>query len=305
MYIKIEKKQNLNEWREQRRMGIGGSDISAIAGINPWVSPLEVYLDKIGELPEKEDNEAMYWGRVLEDVVAKEFALRTGKEVFEPDYMMQHKKYPFMIANVDRLIVGEEEGLECKTGSEYVKSHWKDDLVPEYYILQCQHYMFVTGLKGWWIAVLIGGNEFIYKYIPRDEDIINAIVTIESNFWEMVENRTPPAVDASESSGSMLNLLYPKDDGKEITLPEESLNLIELIDRQKEVIKNAELIKSEAENKLKEMMGENRIGTVGERGVVWSSFERTDLDRKALKKDNPELYKKYEKKSTVRKFSVR
>lgn len=152
------------EWLAARRKGIGGSDAAAIAGLNKWKSPVAVYLEKIGQAPEENvSSEAAYWGTVLEDVVAQEFSKRTGLKVRRRNAILQHPEHSFMLANVDRLIVGEKAGLECKTASEYLKEEWKDDEVPAQYLIQCQHYMAVTGYDAWWIAVLIGGNKFIYK----------------------------------------------------------------------------------------------------------------------------------------------
>ncbi|MCI4170689.1 YqaJ viral recombinase family protein, partial [Bacillus spizizenii] len=80
--------------------------------------------------------------------------------------------YPFMLANVDRLVVGDRAGLECKTASEDLKGEWVGEEVPDAYLVQCQHYMAVTGLCAWWIAVLIDGNTFVYKKVERDEELI-------------------------------------------------------------------------------------------------------------------------------------
>ena len=295
-----------NEWLEWRRRGIGGSDAAAVAGLNPWKSPIEVYLDKIGELPKQEDNEKMYWGRVLEDIVAKEFAKRTGKKVRRRNAILQHLEYEFMLANIDRELVGEKVGLECKTASEYTKDEWKDDKVPEQYILQCQHYMAVTGYQGWWIAALIGGNKFIYKYIERDEEIINYLIQIETEFWRMVENKTPPAVDGSKSSTEVLKILYPESEpDTEIVLPAEAEVLIEEYELAAAEEKKAKERKEEAANKLKALLGEYETGRIGDRLVSWKTVRSNRLDSKALKAAHPEIYQEFARESSHRRFSIK
>jgi len=295
-----------NEWLEWRRRGIGGSDAAAVAGLNPWKSPIEVYLEKIGELPEPEDNEKMYWGRVLEDVVAKEFTERTGKKVRRRNAMLQHPEYTFMIANVDRVLVGEKVGLECKTTSEYAKDNWKDDRVPDYYILQCQHYMAVTGYQGWWIAVLIGGNKLAYKYIERDEDIINYLIQIESEFWQMVQDRIPPAVDGSESSAEILKILYPESEpDSETILPSEAETLISEYELACEEERKAKERKEEAANKLKALLGEYETGRIGDRLVSWKTVRSYRLDSKALKAAHPEIYQEFAREHSYRRFSIK
>ncbi|MEN3130822.1 lambda-exonuclease family protein [Bacillus cereus] len=171
------------KWLEIRRQGIGGSDLAAVLKLSDWNSPMSIYLDKIGELKEKPQSEYAYWGNVLEDIVAREFMKRTGLKVRRKNEMLRSKKYPFMMANIDREVIGRKEGLECKTTTEYKRSEWKGDNVPKQYILQCQHYMAVTGYEKWHIAVLIGGNTFEFKTIERDEDIINMAIEKCEVFW--------------------------------------------------------------------------------------------------------------------------
>jgi putative phage-type endonuclease len=202
---------NRGEWLAARKKGIGGSDVAAIAGLNKWKSPVAVYLEKIGQATEeKETSEAAYWGNVHEETVAREFAKRTGYKVRRRNVILQHPVYPWMLANVDRLIVGEKTGLECKTASEYVKSEWEGEEIPTAYLLQCQHYMAVTGYKAWWIAVLIGGNKYVYKKIVRDDEIIQNLIKIEKDFWmNRVKAKVSPMFDGSDASTDLLKALYP------------------------------------------------------------------------------------------------
>jgi len=304
--VKLNKGETREEWLELRKNGIGGSDAAAIAGLNPWRSQLEVYLDKIGEIPETEDNENMYWGRQLEDLVAKEFAERSGKKVRRNNFILQHPVYPFMLANIDREIVGEEIGLECKTASEYAKEQWLDDAVPEQYILQCQHYMAVTGYQGWWIAVLIGGNKFIYKYIERDEVIINYLIGMETEFWHMVEDRIMPDPDGSESSTEILAMLYPESKpDTSIALPIEAQQLVLEYNSASIMEKEIGQQKEEIANKLKQMLGENEKGIIGDYTITWKTITSNKLDTKSLQKDHRDIYQKYSKQSSYRRFTIK
>ena len=294
------------EWLEHRRCGIGGSDAAAVAGLNPWKSPVEVYYEKLGEIPPVEDNERMYWGRVLEDVVAREFSERTGKRVRRRNAILQHPKHDFMIANIDREIVGEKVGLECKTVSEYGRDDWKEDKVPEQYIIQCQHYMAVTGYKGWWIAALIGGNKFVHKYIDRDDVIISALVEIESEFWDMVLSLTPPPMDGTESAGNVLKLLYPESKpNTAINLPGDAAELIEIREALKVQIKQMEISLAETENKLKAMLGDNEAGRIGDHLVTWKSIVSNRVDTKKLKEKHLDIYRECCKESSYRRFSIK
>ena len=81
----------------------------------------------------------------------------------------------------------------AKTASAYKAGEW-DDTIPDEYMLQVQHYMSVTGYVGTYIAVLIGGNTFKWKFIERDEELISMLIELEADFWDYVRLRTPPTV---------------------------------------------------------------------------------------------------------------
>lgn len=170
------------KWLQLRKSGIGGSDAGAICGLNPYASPMSVYRDKTSEDLSDLDSETMRQGRDLEDYVARRFMEATGLKVRRSNMMYRSEEYPFMIADVDRLIVGEDAGLECKTASAYNADKWKDGEVPLHYLMQCCHYMAVTGRNAWYIAVVILGQDFKYARIDRDEQLISQLVAIEEAF---------------------------------------------------------------------------------------------------------------------------
>lgn len=147
------------DWLMARKMGITGTDLGGLTGISKYSTPMKVYLDKVGELDPIEDNEAMYWGRVMEDVIAKEFQTRNNMKINRVNAMLRHKEYEWALGNIDRLITNEkgEKGiLEIKTVSEYIKDAWEGEEVPPQYMVQLQWYMFVSGVKFGYFAALIG-----------------------------------------------------------------------------------------------------------------------------------------------------
>jgi len=269
------------EWLQVRRRGIGSSDAAAIAGLNPWRSPMAVYLDKIGSLPPEEESEAAYWGTVLEEPVARRFAEVTGAKVKRRNAVLQHPHYPFMLANVDREIMHPERGrglLECKTAGAHMLEQWQDgdrELVPDHYVIQVQHQLAVTGLRYAYIAALIGGQRFMYRLIERNDEMIAHLVTIESVFWRRVEERTPPPLDGTEADAHLLDLLYPEaTPNTTIDLPAEALPLIEQYDRAKAAEKAARAEAEAAATQLKAMLGEAETGLIGDRKVNWRTIER-------------------------------
>lgn len=295
------------EWLQQRKKGIGGSDIAAILGLNKYKSPIKLYMEKIGEAP-KEDtqSEAAYWGNVLEEVVAQEFAKRTGMKVRKRNAILQHEEYPYMLANVDRLIVGKKEGLECKTSSEYLKNDWSEDEVPSAYFVQCQWYMFITGYKLWHLAVLIGGNKFRFFTIERDEELIEIMKEKAIEFWtEHVMEKNPPEFDGSQASTDLLSALYPEGKPEQIDLPGYFFEDLQKYDSLKERIEELTEEKKAIENKIKGYMAEVETGFVQDRKITWKTTKSKQLDTKRLQKEKPEIYAEYVKESTSRRFLIK
>lgn len=294
------------EWLDSRRKGIGGSDVAAIAGLNPWKSPMRVFLEKTGQVLDDEAGEAAYWGTKLEAIVAEEFAERTGLKVRRRNAILQHPGYPWMLANVDRLIIGQNVGLEVKTASAYKTGDWEQDSLPDQYMLQIQHYMAVTGYKQWWIAVLIGGNKFMSKLVERDEDIIRYLIQIESDFWNNhVIPNVPPAFDGSQDATDLLRSKYPVGRPTVIDLPSDAEWLIKQYEVAAEDEKEAKDRKEAAANQLKSLLGENETGLVNGRQVTWKRFEASRFDSKSLQADMPDVYGKYLKKSESQRFAIK
>lgn len=294
-----------NDWLEHRRHGIGGSDAAVIMGVSPWTSLMDLWLEKTGQYVEGIDSESMYWGRVLEDVIAKEFAIRNKLKIRRVNAILQHLDYPYMIANVDRVIVGRKEGLEIKTGHEFSSQHWENG-VPAYYYAQVQHYMAVTGFKLWHVAVLIGGNKYEQFVVHRSEDYINELIAAEAEFWKLVEERTPPPIDGTKASTELIKRLYPEaEKGKEVELPFEAFELIQQYERACEEEKRIQLIKDEAVNKLKDMLGTAERGSIHGRTVIWQNVVSKRLDTKALQKEYPDIYERFAQESIYRRFSIK
>ena len=184
MYDKIPiSKMSHEEWLALRKTGLGGSDAGAVCGLNPYSSPMKVFRDKTTEETEEPDSEAVRIGHDLEQYVAERFMEATGLKVRKSNFMYRSREHPFMIADVDRLVVGEDAGLECKTASAYNADKWKDGNIPLHYMMQCYHYMAVTGKRAWYIAAVILGQGFVWHKLTWADRLIQRLVEAEGNFW--------------------------------------------------------------------------------------------------------------------------
>ena len=148
------------EWLEFRKSGIGSSDAAAAVGLNPYKSPLELWMEKTGRTAANEEpaglDDPRYWGTLLEPYVATAYQHQTNHRVRKVNAVLQHPTFPFMLANIDREVVGDPEVqiLECKTAGEFGSRLWRDG-VPEYVQLQVQHQLAVTGKAAADVAVLL------------------------------------------------------------------------------------------------------------------------------------------------------
>lgn len=296
------------EWLEFRRTGIGGSDASVVCGINRYKSPIELWMEKTGQWPNQEAGEAAYWGHQLESMVRNEFTKRTGIEVTLVKQILQSEAHPFMLANLDGICQHPNYGtcvFEAKTASAYKSGEW-DNAIPDEYILQVQHYLAVTGYRGAFIAVLIGGNQFKWKYVERDEELITMLIQLEMEFWGQVQSNVPPSLDGSEASAKFLSERFPDSvPMSRLEFPQEAAPLIEQYNLECEEIEKHTEKKQEAENLLKQMLGENEAGTVKDVLVMWKTITQERLDSKTLKSEHPKLFQKYANKTTYRRFSIK
>lgn len=282
------KEMTREEWLEQRRIGIGGSDVSAILGLNAYKSPMSVYLDKIGESPlEDTASEAAFWGTQLEDVIARHYAEKNGVKIRRNNHILIHPEYPYMIANIDREAYSDTRGrygVEVKTAGLRNAHLWDDDDVPVPYVLQMQHYMAVTGWDFFVCPALIGGQRYIEREIPRDELIISRLIEEEGKFWDMVQRRIPPAWDGSQEASRILSSLYPKaEPGKQIELPPSVMDSILAhqgldlrVKSVKEVLRDLEKQKRAHEQEIGAIMGDAETGLIGGMEVSYKTVERKE-----------------------------
>lgn len=283
------------EFHAKRLTGLGGSDAGVLAG-NPWKTPYQLWLEKTGLYREDRDSEAMYWGRILEEPVAKRYCEVTGRKVRRQP-MLRHKQHEWMIANVDRQIVGDPRGpgvLEVKTSGAFGVTVSDEDDVPDHYYGQIQHYLLVTGYAWGAFAWLVGGQVFRTFEVQADAEYHAELFRIEQEFWQRVLDEDPPPVEAGDSDA--LKGLFRSDGGTTITIEREELALTaaELV-HVKAALKEIEEQKRLLEARLKVEMGDAAVMVLPDWGeVTWKSAKttvRTALDEEALRSDG--LYEKY------------
>lgn len=302
--ITKKKTANREEWKELRSHYIGGSDAAAVVGLNPFASQYSLWAEKTGRVPSFEGNLATEAGTYLEDFVAQKFVAETGKKVRRVNQSFLNSDYPWAIANIDRDIVGEDAGLEIKTTSEMNLKRFKNGGYPANYYCQCVHYMAVTGKQRWYLAVLIGNQEFRWFVIERDEGEISALMNAEKDFWELVKNDTPPLPDGTDATSDTLTAMFPDSDTTTTNLTGYDSSLYEYM-ALKEQIKNLTHQMESIANTIKSLMGDSGHGESGAFRVSWASSTRRSFDSKRFAAENPDLYlEDYYNESKTRTFRV-
>ena len=297
------------DWLRLRRSGIGGSDGAAVLGVHPYRGPFAVYADKLGAAQAEEDTEAMRQGRDLEDYVARRFAEQTSLRLRREYGMLRSVIHPCMIADVDRRVVGERAGLECKTSKDVYLTRYKNGDYPLEYYTQCLHYLAVTGWDRWYLAVLIYGTGLLTFTIEAAEvrDDLNALIQAEESFWRNhVQTRNPPPPDGLESTSAALLALYPHADGLTLDAgPDDEALMASLLDMKREK-KTLDQRIAEAENRLKARIGEAEALNGTSARATWKNQTRRSLSEKKLRELHPEIdLDSIRTETTARVFKVR
>lgn len=298
-------KLSREEWLEMRTKGLGGSDAAAACGLNPWKSKASLYLEKTGQVVKNFDNEVMRQGRDLEDYVARRFTEATGKKVRRNNFMMASKDHQFLLADIDREVVGENAILECKTTSPYAKDKWDDGAIPVNYELQCHHYMMVTGAEKCYIACLIFSTDFIIREIERDEEVIDMLKSQEIDFWEnYVLKGQMPAPDGSSEYDAALKDKFKGGLDESVDLEVDEMDFRSYMET-KDLIKDLEANTKEFEQKIKLQLGDNDYGATNFLQVSYKPVVTTRIDTKRIKKERPEIFEEFSKVTESRRFNLK
>ncbi|MBK6757422.1 MAG: YqaJ viral recombinase family protein [Moraxellaceae bacterium] len=296
---------NRQQWLEVRKQGLGSSDAAAAVGLNPYQSQLELWLIKTGrdaDLPKPDatdESSPMYWGNILEPIVAAHYTKHTGHKVRRINAVLQHPESDksWMLANLDYAVVGADDVqvLECKTAGEYGARNWREG-VPEYVQCQVQHQLAVTGKQAADVCVLICGQEIKIHRIERDEALITKLIELERRFWHYVLTDTPPPADGSESAGVALRYLYPYDTGNTLDFSQDKevsavfSELLQVRVQADDYKKREDFLRQ----CLQQRMGEASKASFANGSISWKrSKDSVVLDTATLLQERPELLKQY------------
>lgn len=299
--LKLVRTANLDRdaWLDVRKRGIGSSDAGAAVGLHPYKSPLALWMEKTGRdagLPHVDpldESSPMYWGTLLEPIVAAHYTRRTGLRVRRVNAVLQHPQEPWMLANIDREVVGSPDVqlLECKTAGYHGARLWEDG-VPEYVQLQVLHQLAVTGKQAADVAVLICGQELRIHRIERDETMIAQLIALERRFWRFVETNAAPPADGSQSSDVALRALWPRDNGQVLDLRDDlemSAAFSDLLALRQVLADTAER-EGRIKQRIQQRMEDASVAQFDRGEVRWKrSKDAMTLDAERLTREQPAI----------------
>lgn len=310
-----------DDWLEERKKTIGGSEIGAILGLNPWMSPYSLWAERTGRIPAFDGNLQSKLGTFLEEFVAKLFEETSGKKVIRTNYIYRNDDYPILHASPDRLLVGEDAGLEIKTTSAYNASKFKGVDFPGQYYAQAVQYMAVTQRRQWYIAVLIGNSDFRIYHLTRDKEVprpdfcvsslfvddgeIEALYKAATDFMYCLQNDIPPAMDASDATADALRTVYNMGGGA----PKQLIGREGMVERYLQLKEQIAALVEEQDtikNTLCADLGDSEVGTTGIHRVTWKvKAGARRFDHKAAVAANPGLEMYYIEGKPSRTFAIK
>jgi len=289
---------------QDRQSIIGGSEIAALMGMSRWKTPLQLWAQKTGRFQEDPlgNFEAAEIGTELEEYVSRKFTKKTGIKLRRDSRTFRHSQYPYLVAHIDRWVVGEDAVFEAKTASAFKLKEWTDDKIPQEYVLQVQWYLGILKKKIGYIAVLIGGQKFIWNKIEFDKELFETMIQKAIDFKEhYIDADVMPIAMAGDND--FLDSIWPSSvpekviewDGEKETrinmLIEERVGgLLAIRDARKEL--------DDIEAKLKQEMGDNEMGKTNQFILTWKNQIRESADTRKLKDDG--LFERYKKVSDFR-----
>lgn len=286
------------EWLEARKLGIGGSDAVAIVGPYDYATPYTLWLEKTGRVEPEDisEKESVYWGTVLEDVVAKEFAKRHPEyKVKRLNGMLQSREHPFMQASLDRVITddqGRKGVLEIKTTGQRRAEDWADK-VPDYYLPQVTHYLAVTGFSFYAVAVLIGGQTYKEYICERDEEDIEYLIAQEQEFWGYVTLDQVPPIKGGQVEAAAILETSPQENDEYLEVLDQDFPEVQEYNAVSADVKVLEKRKTELANAIKERIGSHKGIKTPTWWVTWPRSQYSRFDSKKFRADHPDEYAKY------------
>ena len=255
-----------DQQKEMRKNGLGATDCAAVMGLSPYRTPYELWMIKTGRMEEEAilNDDRLRLRHAHEETIANEYAHRNNVSLRRVNQTVYHKRLPFMLCHLDRVITGKRKIVECKSSSGFLRSTWGEngsDEAPIHYLLQVQHQLACSGYDDADIAALIDIDDYRIYPTPRNEKIIQKIEDACEKFWNenVLADIPPPPTTRGD-----LKLMYPLNNGKFIEGSYEIIDLLDHVNRIKTNQKQLEVNREKVEKEIIQFIADNDGIKVGE-----------------------------------------
>lgn len=293
--------KNHAEWLEERKSGIGASEVASVIGISPWDSPFALYLRKTGQVGPIEENQAMKLGHLLEPVVVQLWEEQTGFKAVKAsakDIIYQDPEHPWRIVTPDRIAyeINPDNGKKEKVLLEIKTSAFSfdPDNLPPYYVAQCQFQMLVTGIHVCYLCWLTSGRDYGQARLEYDAEFAEWLAGEVDRFWyeNVLGGKEPDAVNVAD-----LSVKIPKSTPEKIIqADEDALDEVAQLNEKKAmyVALGEEIDMLTDSLKMYMTDSEALVDQEGRVILTWKSGkDKTSFDSKRFAAENPDLYDKY------------
>jgi putative phage-type endonuclease len=279
------------QWMAARRTGIGASEIAAVAGLSIHRGPWDVWAAKM-EGREFESTDDMRWGTFIEQRIIDWWAAETGRTVGNGG-LFRHPVHRWLLATPDAIVLEPPaevdpvlgrypaglvptEVVDAKNAGFYRGGDWDEDGAPIEYIVQSTQQMLAVGVGRGQLVASIGGKPPVSRGLVLDDDLAGSLIAFGEEFWQHVQDGTPPPVDGSRSARRWLAAKYPDADPDSTkALDDEHVEALRqqvAIDYQ---IGQLKRMSDEIENRIQQHLGSAAEGTYdGKTYVTWKKVNR-------------------------------
>lgn len=294
---------------KERRTYLGGSDAAAALGVSPWRSPYQLWCEKTGieSPPDLSFIDYIYFGHLLEPIVAQVFTERLEMKLRVTRKLYRHPKYPFLAGHIDRLILNEKAFVECKTANSFDYSKWGKteggpDDIPVQYLAQVDHYMMIMGCTHCYVSALIGGSDFRWYRIERNKKREQVLLDACRNMWDMIQKDKPPDITNERDSKHRWKEVM---EGTSVAVDLDARKKIIRLSRVTEDRKKLDKEEKELRNWLFPLFQDKEIiSESGEPLCSLSSFPRKYVDDKALAEKYPKIVAKFTEPRITKRLKI-
>lgn len=280
---------------------LGGSDVAAVLGLSPWKSPVQLWLEKTGQVEYDEPDAARQRrfdrGHKLEPFIIEMGIDKLREQGHSVELLSRNDRYidpdyPFLACEIDAVLLldGEEINVDAKSVHGFARKAWGDeetDEIPIYYAAQFSFGLGITGRKRCVVFALIGLDDVAIYWLNHDAETIWDVRVRCIEFWEncVIGGNRPDVLSYDDAS-----ILWPQDDGAEVAATADIAELVADYGRLTYQKKQLEEMIEDRKTQIVEFMQPHAtLVYEGKPIATWKSQKAQRLDQKGLKAAHPDI----------------